>query len=111
MTDAQLEQLLIKFAETHVVQKQSVFERHAQTVIVGIVMLIVGWVGLSILDLNKAQNELITEQKLSNLKLENLTKTLQLQNETYVKQLEYIPWHHGIERRLQQLEERYDGPN
>lgn len=86
------------------VAKQSTFERHAQTVLVGIITLIIGWVGLSISNMQSKQNELITEQKITAVKIENLVNALQLQNATYVKQIDYVKWRQKVESRFETLE-------
>jgi hypothetical protein len=106
MDDKQLKELLTSLGERMVEQKQSAFERHAQTVLVGFITLVIGWVGISLTTMKEQQNKLITGQEISTLKIEQLTSTLTEQQQSYVKQVEYVVFRQATINRLQALEEK-----
>jgi len=103
MDDKELEDLLVKL-EDRVRPKQSAMERHAQTVLAAVIVLLIGWVGMSITTMKDQQGELVTGQALSNLKIENLTENLEEQQKNYVRQVDFLAFKNQVERRLQELE-------
>lgn len=105
MDEEQFERLLLSLGERRVGQKQSAMERHAQTVLVALVTLLIGWVGVAIWDMKENQNELITEQRVTANNVKHLTETLNEQSLSYVRQVEFVEFKTHIENRLGQLEQ------
>lgn len=100
----QFEEFLVSMGERRVLQQQSAFERHAQTVLVGLITLIIAWVGWSILGVSEKQNELITEQKVLNIRIGVLADELKDRESTYVKVIDYVIFREQTETRLDELE-------
>ena len=88
--------------------KQSAMERHAQTVLAAVIVLLIGWVGLSITTMKEQQSILVTGQAISNLKIENLNKSLIEQSTNYVQRLEFFAFKTLTDRRLNALEHEHE---
>jgi len=73
MDDERFEQLLLKLGENQVQSKQSIFERHAQTVLVGLITLTIAWVGVSIQHLVDEASIGASDRKLMKYQIEQLT--------------------------------------
>ena len=76
------------------------FERHAQTVLTGLITLLLAGTGALLMGMNARQGDLVSDVKVLQEQVSNLSKTLTESTRTYVTRPELIP----IELRLQQLE-------
>ena len=72
----------------------SSFERHAQTVLVAIVTLIIGWTGFAILEIKAQQSDMAAEQRILGIHLETIKEKLinnaTDQSKTLQRQEEYL---------------------
>jgi len=104
MNDDQMKELLLNLGERRVAQKQGTLERHAQTGLTSLVVVLLSAFGAGLWAMNQTQHELVSGQKIFAIQMGNLADKIELQNTAYVSKLEYELHRQDVESRLISLE-------
>lgn len=84
MNDDQFEQLLTSLGERRLETKQSAFERHAQTALTSLIVLILAGFGGAMFKISDVQNDQFAELKVMQYQISELTKTIQEATDSFV---------------------------
>ena len=103
MTDDELKTLADALDEQKTRERGTVFERHAQTVLVGLITLIIAWVGISIQHLVKDAAQASSDRSLMKYQIEQLTHSWKQASENHVSYNEYTEWKASVELRFKEL--------
>ena len=109
MDENQFKKLLVSLGERRVEQKQGTLERHAQTGLTALVVILLSTFGAGLWAMNQTQNDLVTGQQIFTLQVGSLAKKIEEQNSIYVQQIDFALHKQSIEVRLQKLEQKSYG--
>ena len=86
--------------------KTTAFERHAQTILVSIITLIIGGAGIMIWEMKDTQSVILTKVEVHNVLLSNLNQQAAGWDGKYVKHEQYNQFRESVNEQLRELEER-----
>ena len=86
--------------------KTTTFERHAQTILVSIITLIIGGAGIMIWEMKDTQSQILTKLEVHNVLLANLNNQAASWDSKYVPNAEYQQFRESVLEQLRELEER-----
>lgn len=103
MTDEELKTIVDALTDKKNKERGTVFERHAQTVLVGLITLIIAWVGISIQHLVKDAAQASSDRSLMKYQIEQLTHSWKQASENHVSYNEFTEWKASVELRFQEF--------
>lgn len=103
MTDDELQVVIDGLTDRRNKERGTVFERHAQTVLVGLITLIIAWVGVSIQHLVEDAALASADRSLMKYQIEQLTDSWKNAADNHVSQKDYSEWKASVELRFKEI--------